>query len=62
MNIKVLIENNIYIKEKIIMSKKLELKTYSNKELAEWFGITANSFSNQKQKKLEELKTFADFE
>ncbi len=44
------------------MSKKLELKIYSNKELAEWFGITANSFSNQKQKKLEELKTFADFE
>lgn len=44
------------------MSKELELKVYSNKELAEWFGITANSFSNQKQKKLEELKAFADFE
>ena len=44
------------------MSKKLELKIYSNKELAEWFGITANSFSNQKEKKLKELRAFADFE
>ena len=34
------------------MSKKLELKVYGNKELAEWFGITVNSFSNQKKKKL----------
>ena len=26
----------------------------SNKELAEWFGISANSFSKNKEKKLEE--------
>ena len=44
------------------MSKKLELKVYGNKELAEWFGITVNSFSNQKKKKLQELRAFADFE
>ena len=33
----------------------------SNKELAEWFGISANSFSKNKEKKLEELKYFAEF-
>ena len=33
----------------------------TGKELAEWFGIEYNSFKNQKAKKLEELKLFADF-
>ena len=44
------------------MSKQLELRIYSNKELAEWFGITPASFSKYKEKKLEQLKAFADFE
>lgn len=35
---------------------------YTNKELAEWFGMKANSFANQKEKKLEQLKAFADYE
>ena len=43
------------------MAKQLELKIYTNKELAEWFGITQSSFSKYKEKKLEELKAFADF-
>lgn len=34
---------------------------FTNKELAEWFGIKESSFKNQKKKKLEELKFFADF-
>lgn len=34
---------------------------YLNKDLAEWFGITPNSFNKQKDKKLEELKNFAQF-
>ena len=33
----------------------------SNKALAEWFGITANSFSKNKDKKLEELNNFAQY-
>lgn len=33
----------------------------SNKELAEWFGISANSFSKNKTKKLEELNFFAKY-
>ena len=43
----------------------IELKEntlYSNKELAEWFGMKQKSFSNRKEEKLEELKAFADFE
>lgn len=36
-------------------------RTYMNKELAEWFGITPRAFNNSKEKKLEELKHFADF-
>lgn len=44
------------------MAKQLELKVYTNKELAEWFGITPNALSKSKQKKLQELKAFADFE
>ena len=33
----------------------------TNAELAEWFGIQVNSFRARKEKKLEELKNFADF-
>ena len=44
------------------MVKELELKVYTNKQLAEWFGITPSSLSKYKKKKLEELKAFADFE
>ena len=44
------------------MPKELELKVYTNKEIAQWFGITPNYFSKNKEKKLEELKAFADFE
>lgn len=33
----------------------------ANKELAEWFGITAGSFRACKKQKLEELKHFADY-
>ena len=44
------------------MAKQLELKVYTNNQLAEWFGITPSSLSKYKKKKLEELKAFADFE
>lgn len=37
-------------------------KLYTNKELAVWFGISASTFSKNKDKKLEELKRFADYE
>lgn len=37
-------------------------KIYTGKQLAEWFGITADSFRNNKKKKMEELKVFADYE
>ena len=40
----------------------LHLGKYTNKELAEWFNIKAETFSRYKKKKLEELKTFADFD
>jgi len=33
----------------------------TNKELAAWFGITANTFGAHKKRKLEELKCFANF-
>lgn len=39
----------------------LEIKTYNQKELAEWFGITYNTFRMSKDKKLEELKDYAEF-
>lgn len=32
-----------------------------NKELAEWFGITLKTFTNARKSKLEELKSFAEF-
>lgn len=41
---------------------ELKLGIMSNAELAQWFGITENSFKNSKKKKLEELKLFAEFE
>lgn len=43
------------------MAKQLELKIYTSKELAEWFGISPASFYKYREKKLEELKAFADF-
>lgn len=42
--------------------KKLETKIYSNKEIAEWFNCSAGYFSQTKEKKLEQLKAYADFE
>ena len=41
---------------------KLKLGIMTNSELAEWFGIKERSFKNNKKKKLEELRNFADFE
>ena len=40
---------------------ELKLGKMTNKELAEWFGITEGTFKNNKVKKLDELKLFADF-
>lgn len=42
----------------------MELKEgiMKNKDLAIWFGIKPNSFAHAKDKKLEELKKYADFE
>ncbi len=34
----------------------------SNKELADWFGVSEKTYSNARTKKLEELKNFADFD
>lgn len=41
---------------------ELQPKKYKQKELAEWFGINYNSFRMSRDKKLEELKDYADFE
>lgn len=41
--------------------KMLQEGIWSNKDLAEWFGITEKTFSNNKKKKLEELKNYARF-
>lgn len=44
---------------------KLEKNTlYSNSQIAEWFGLKSRKFTNkgQKEKKLEQLKLFADYE
>jgi hypothetical protein len=41
---------------------ELHLGRMSNKDLAEWFGIKPNSFTQHKRKKLEELKNFCFFE
>lgn len=40
----------------------LHLGKYTNKELAEWFGIKTETFTRYKKKKLEELKNFANFD
>ena len=40
---------------------ELKLGKMSTKELAEWFGISYGSFRTLKNKKLEELKNYADF-
>lgn len=41
---------------------ELRLGKMTNKDLAEWFGIKATTFSQHKKKKLEELKNFCFFE
>lgn len=41
--------------------KELKLGIITNKELAEWFGLSYGTFRNNKQKKLEELKEYASF-
>ena len=41
---------------------QLKVGKMTNKELAEWFGIKPNSFTQHKKKKLEELKEFCFFE
>lgn len=43
------------------MDTALELKDYTNAELAEWFGIKPDSFKTNRKRKLEELKEYADF-
>lgn len=37
-------------------------KTYTRVELAKWFGIRPNTFTQDKQQKLEELKDYCDYE
>lgn len=34
---------------------------YTNKQLAQWFGIKEKTFANTKKKRLEELREYADF-
>lgn len=41
---------------------ELEERLYSSKELAEWFGISAKTFSNNRKRYLEELHLFAVYE
>lgn len=38
-----------------------ENKIYTAKEIAEWFGVKVNTFSNYRKKKLEILKQYCDF-
>lgn len=40
---------------------KLEVGKIANKDLAEWMGISANTFNKSKEKYLNELKSFAAF-
>lgn len=47
------------MEEEIVLQ---EGRTYSNKEMAEWFDITERSFSKMKTKKLKELEEYAEFE
>lgn len=44
------------------MEKELHLGIMTNQELADWLGISSKTFSNQKKKRLEELKEYAVFE
>lgn len=44
------------------MAIMLKEGLWSAKELAEWFGITRDTFSRTRKKKLEELETFAEFD
>lgn len=48
----------------MINENNVELKPgyISNKDLALWFGIKPNSFAHAKNKKLEQLKKYADYE
>lgn len=41
---------------------ELKIGKYTQKELAEWFNISYNSFRVSRDKKFEELKDYADFE
>lgn len=41
---------------------ELHLGKMTNKELADWFGVKVNSFTQHKKKKLEELKNFCFYE
>ena len=41
---------------------ELHLGKMTNKELANWFNISSEYFNRTKKKKLQELKTFADFD
>lgn len=41
---------------------KLKLGKMTSKEVAAWFGISYTYFKNHKEKKLEELKEYAEFE
>ena len=40
----------------------LDVRIWTFKDLAKWFGIKPNTFSKQKQDRLEELKEYADYE
>lgn len=40
---------------------ELQIGKITNKDLAEWMGITANTLNKNKEKYLKELKNFADF-
>ena len=44
------------------MQKLQQNKCYTNKQIADWMGITLKTFSNQREKKLKELQAFADYE
>lgn len=50
--------------EKTLEEEAIELKVglMTNNELAEWFGVKPRTFTNAKDKKLEELKEYAVFE
>ena len=41
--------------------EQLTVGKKTNQDLAKWFGVKANTFGNQKKKRLEELKDFAEF-